>query len=98
MTNPSIKDFHKAYNEVPKITKLLKAYILFAHCKEYVKMYGRYKGLGFYSEKTGEAIHQKFEIFFTKYKIKNTDDNQFGERRRRAVVEFSSTYLWITQE
>ena len=89
----SIKDFHKAYNEVPKITKPLKAHILFAHCEEYIKIYGRYKGLGFYSEQTGEAIHQKFETVFTKYKIKNINDNQFGERLRRAVVEFSSTYL-----
>ena len=49
--------------------------------------------MGFYSEQTGESVHHKFELVSNKNKMKSTNDDQYGEKLRKAVVEFSSTRL-----
>ena len=89
----SFKDFIYAYQQIPNITKPLKVHILIAHLGEYIEKYGNNKGLGFYSEQTGEAVHQKFETIFAKYCIKNIYSEQYGQNLLKAVVEFSSSHI-----
>ena len=50
-------------------------------------------GLGLWSEKAGESIHREFLKFWNKYKISNIEDPGYGEKLKRAVVEFSSMHL-----
>ena len=89
----SLKDFEYAYQKIPNITKPLKVHILIAHLCEFIEKYGKNKGLGFYSEQTGEAIHQKFDTIFAKYCIKNIYSEQYGQNLHKAVVEVSSSHL-----
>ena len=84
----TLSEFSKTYQSIPNITKPPKIHILLSHCAQFLKLYGRGKGLGFFSEQTGEAVHQKFEPIFDKYKIKNIHSEQYGQRQRKAVVEF----------
>ena len=86
----SLKEFSYSYQIIPNITKPLKVHILTAHLCEFIEIYGNNKGLGFYSEQTGEAAHQKFEKIFAKYCIKNIYSQKYGQNLRKAVVEFSS--------
>ena len=87
----SLNDFAYAYQKI--ITKTLKIHILIAHLCEFIETYGNNKGLGFYSEQTGEAIHHKFETIFAKYCIKNIYSEQYAQNLRKAVVEVSSSHL-----
>ena len=89
----SLNDFAYAYQKIPNITKPLKIHILIAHLCEFIETYGNNKGLGFYSEQTGEAIHHKFETIFAIYCIKNIYSEQYGQNLRKAVVEVSSSHL-----
>ena len=86
----SLREFEVAYRNIPNITKPLKVHVLLAHCKEFIVRYGKGKGLGFFSEQTGESIHQKFKPIFERYKIKNTDSEKYGSHLLDAVVAFSS--------
>ena len=72
----SLREFEVAYTNIPNITKPLKVHVLLAHCKEFIVTYGKGKGLGFFSEQTGESIHQKFKPIFERYKIKNIDSEK----------------------
>ena len=89
----SLIEFNKVYQNIPNITKPVKLHILLSHCDEFLNLYGLGKGLGFFSEQTGEAVHYKFETIFRKYKIKNIHSETYGQRLRKAVVEFSSTHI-----
>ena len=60
----SLREFELAYTKIPNITKPLKVHVLIAHVKEFIETYGKGKGLGFFSEQTGESIHQKFKPIF----------------------------------
>ena len=50
-------------------------------------------GLGIWSEQDGESIYREFLKFWNKYKISNIEDPGYGEKLKRAVVEFSSMHL-----
>ena len=67
-----------AYEKVSNITKPLKVHILVAHLAEFIENYGNNKGLGFYSEQTGKAVHQVFETIFAKSGFKNISSEQYG--------------------
>ena len=89
----SLENFCKSYKRIINISKPLKIHILSSHVEDFINKYSNGKGLGFYSEQTGESIHAKFEPCFNKYKIKNKDSPQYGERLKNAVVEFSSMHV-----
>ena len=36
-------------------------HILACHVKQFLQKFGKGKGLGFYSEQTGETVHEKFK-------------------------------------
>ena len=75
------------------LTLRLAFHVLRAHLCEFIEIYGNNKGLGFYSEQTGEAAHQKFEKIFAKYCIKNIYSQKYGQNLRKAVVEFNSSNI-----
>ena len=89
----AIRDFPYAYKQIPNITKPLKIHIVIAHVCDFIEKFGNGRGLGFYSEQTGEALHQKFETIFSKYRIKNIYSEIYGQKLYKAVVEFSSIHL-----
>ena len=89
----TLSEFKRAYQNILNISRPPKIHILLSHCDEFLKLYGQGKGLGFFSEQTGEAIHKKFEPIFDKYKMKNKHSEQYGPRLRKAVVEFSSLHV-----
>ena len=89
----SLSEFACTYKSIPDITKPLKIHILISHCSEFLEKYANNKGLGFYSEQTGEAIHKKFELIFNKYKIKNIHSENYGIHLKKAVVEFGSGHI-----
>ena len=64
-----LDEFAEENKNIPNITKPVKIHILLSHCKPFILQYGNGKGLGFYSEQTGESIHQKIEPIFNKCKI-----------------------------
>ena len=90
----TLDEFKNIYLELENITVPPKVHILFNHVEEYISKFGiDQKGLGFYSEQTGESVHQKFEQTFSKYKIENTNAENYGLRLRKVVVEFSSLHI-----
>ena len=89
----ALQNFELSYLKIPDITKPLKVHVLIAHTREYIDRYSKGKALGFYSEQTGEAVHQKFEVIFSKYKIKNIHCDTYGQNLLKAVVEFSSNHI-----
>ena len=91
--NDIIDKFVLAYGRIPGISNPLKMHILSAHCKTFITLYGKGKGLGFYSEQTGEAIHKKFDTTFGKYRMKNIKADDYGNYLLRAVIDFSSMHI-----
>ena len=89
----SLQEFPKAYKAILNITKPPNAHIVLAHIEQYIVQDSKYKGLGFYSKQTGEAIHRKFDDIYSKYKMKNIFTGPYGLRLWNAVVEFSSTHI-----
>ena len=89
----SLEKFDISYRKIPNITKPLKVHIILAHLSEFIEQYGENKGLGLFSEQTGEAVHQNFDIFFAKYCIKTIYADQYGQHLHKAVVEFSSSHI-----
>ena len=89
----SLNEFACAYNNISGISKPLKVHMLIAHSSEFLEKYGNHKGLGFYSEQTGETIHRNFELFFDKYRIKNIHSEKYGIHLKKAVVEFGSVHI-----
>ena len=89
----TLAEFEQSYKKIPNISKPPKIHILLCHCCQFLKLYGQNKGLGFYSEQTGETVHSKFESIFSKYKIKNIHSEKYGNRLRKAVVDFSSIHV-----
>ena len=89
----SLKNFRKSYSTIKNISRPLKVHILSCHVEDFVNEYSNGKGLGFYSEQTGESIHAKFEPCFNNYKMKNKDSLKYGKRLMNAVVEFSSMHV-----
>ena len=89
----AIRDFSYAYKQILNITKPLKVHIGIAHICDFIEKYDNGRGLGFYSEEAGEALHQKFETIFSKYRIKNIYSEKYGQKHYKAVVEFSSIQL-----
>ena len=75
------------------ITKPLKVHMLLAHCTEFLEKYGSNKGLGFYSEQTGESIPGNFKAIFDKYKLKNIHSENYGKHLDKAVIEFGSVHI-----
>ena len=78
---------------IPNTSRPPKIHTLLSHCDEFLKIYGQRKGLGFFSEQTGGAIHKKFEPIFDKYKMKNKHSELYRPRLRKAVVELSSLHV-----
>ena len=89
----SLQEFPKAYKAILNITKPPNAHIVLAHIEQYIVQDSKYKGLGFYSKQTGEAIHRKFDDIYSEYKMKNIFTGPYGLRLSNAVVEFSSTHI-----
>ena len=85
--------FFNTYRNFPNITRPLKLYILSAHTNEFIEKLSIGKGLGFYSEQIGEAIHRDFEKIFIKHNIKDIDHDNYGKHLKKAVTEFSSLHL-----
>ena len=75
----AIRDFSYAYKQIPNITKPLKVHIVIAHVCDFIKKIGNGRGLGFYSEQTGEALHHNFKTIFNKYHIKNIYSEKYGQ-------------------
>ena len=46
------------------------------------------KGLGPRSEKPGELVHHEFNIYWERYKTNFINDPKYGNRLKKAVVEF----------
>lgn len=89
----SLNEFDSAYKNISSISKPLKIHMLLAHSTEFIEKYSNDKGLGFYSEQTGEAIHRNFEAIFIKYKIKNIHSANYGKNLKKAVIEFGSVHI-----
>ena len=89
----ALKDFQDAYLLIPHISLPSKVHIVFAHLDEFIEKYGDTKGLGFYSEQTGESVHKRFQDIFDKYKLKNIYADTYGKHLFKAVVEFSSVRI-----
>ena len=49
--------------------------------------------LGLWSEQAGESIHRVFLKYWEKYKTNNIHDPAYGDKLKRAVVEFSSRHF-----
>ena len=89
----SLHEFEKSYLKIPNITIPLKVHVLLSHTEEFINKFAMNKGLGFFSEQTGESIHQKFLPIYNKYKMKNTEADNYGEHLKQAVVDFSSSHV-----
>ena len=91
--NKAIMDFSYDYKPILNITKPLKIHIVIAHVCDFIENFGNGRGLGFYSEQTGLALHKKFESIFSEYRIKYIYSEIYGQKLYNAVVEFRSIHL-----
>ena len=75
-----------------EISTTLKIHALIEHL-EHCLYFLDNDGLGLWSEQCGEAIHREFLKQWKKYAVNSIDHEFYGERLKRAVVEFSSAHL-----
>lgn len=93
-------DWHESYinfcaffQEIPNITKPLKVHIVFAHLPFFINNFSKGRDLGYFSEQTGESIHQKFNPICERYKLKNIESEKYGNHLLRSVIDFSSSNI-----
>ena len=89
----SIHNFISKYKQIPEVTVPLKIHIISAHLEDFLNKFYDTRGLGYFSEQTGEAIHQKFKPVYERNKVKNIDGEEFADHLYKSVVEFSSVNI-----
>ena len=80
-------DVFRCFNQVgsPKLHALVY------HVGEFCLLTGR--GVGPWSEQTGESIHHDFSKTWEKCKIKDIDHPLYGEQLLKAVIMYNSQHL-----
>ena len=79
-----IREFTETYRSLP-ISIPLKLHVLEVHAVEFLKDMGEEHGLGFYSEQSFEAMHNKINENWNKNPLKE-DHPQFGPKMKDLVV------------
>ena len=72
------------------LSETLKLHTIMYHLEDCLDALPNNKGLGFWSEQAGEAVHREFLKHWSKFKINLLTDKSYPKRLRKAVVEFSS--------
>ena len=85
-----IKKFTEAYLEL-KISVTPKIHAVMHHVSEFCRLTGR--GLGPWSEQTGEAIHHDFKQRWKRFTIKDTQCENYGKHILQAVSTYNSQHL-----
>ena len=75
------------------LSETLKMHYILHHIPPHALHYLHGAGLGLWSEQAGESIHRVFLKYWEKYKTNNIHDPAYGDKLKRAVVEFSSQHL-----
>ena len=73
------------------ITVTPKVNAVIFHVAEFCTMTGR--GLGPWSEQTGESVHHDFKEMWQRYKVKNIDLPTYGDNLLEAVSVYNSQHL-----
>ena len=66
-----------------------KAHVAFTHTKEALN-FAHGHNLGYVSEQSGEALHQRFDKVWKRYKVSSEISDQYGPNLLKSVVDFSS--------
>ena len=85
-----IKKFTEAYLDL-KISVTPKIHAVMHHVSEFCHLTGR--GLGPWSEQTGEAIHHDFKQTWKRFTIKDTQCENYGKHILQAVSTYNSQHL-----
>lgn len=88
---PLIDVLKKSYLAI-EVSETLKIHILISHLAKGLSFLNG-DGLGTWSEQAGESIHREFVKFWNKYKLKMIDSPLYGEKLKKAVLDFSSQHL-----
>jgi hypothetical protein len=74
------------------LSETIKIHSITCHLKDCI-IFLKNRGLGMWSEQTGESIHREFLKYWNRYKINVNDDSDYGTRLKRAVMDFSTDHL-----
>jgi hypothetical protein len=74
------------------LSETIKIHSITCHLKDCI-IFLKNRGLGMWSEQTGESIHREFLKYWNRYKINVIDDSDYGTRLKRAVMDFSTDHL-----
>ena len=85
-----IQEFAKSYMKL-KISVTPKLHAVDYHVGVFCLLTSR--GLGSWSEQTGELIHHDFSKTWEKFKIKDIDHPLYGEQLLKAVTMYNSQHL-----
>lgn len=83
------KDF-KALNMLNDVSETLKIHVLRAHVEQCLEFIEHGKGLGYWSEQTGESLHREFLLIWERYKLSSLENELYETNLLTAVIEFSS--------
>ena len=87
-----IETFKTSYQKL-RIPITPKIHAVIFHITEFCSSKG--KGLGPWSEQTSESVHRDFLRVWNNYKIRSTQNNNYGKQLLSAVCKYNSTHLWI---
>lgn len=87
-----LKQLTKAFEAIESLSQTLKIHVLLKHLKHCLDFLEGH-GLGLWSEQAGESVHHAFKQYWSKYKINDTNDPNYGLQLKKAVVEFSSRHI-----
>ena len=85
-----IQNFRICYRRL-KINVTPKVHAVFFHVEDFCEMVGM--GLGPWSEQAAESLHTDFDKMWTRYKVRDTDHEKYGERLLEAVVAYNSQHF-----
>lgn len=87
----NICDLRKSFASTG-VSVTLKVHVLLNHVLDALS-YLNGTGLGIWSEQAGESVHHDFLQHWNRYLLNNIDDERYGERLCKAVVEYSSSHV-----
>ena len=83
----------RALFEGTDLSETLKVHVILEHVKDCLATLKDGRGLGIWSEQSGESIHREFLEYWSRYKINLLSDPKYGDRLIKAVIKFSSRHI-----
>ena len=83
----SFSALHEKFN----VSESVKLHIIMNHVAQFIDLTGN--PLGQYSEQETETCHSTFDVFWSRYKIKNTKSEKYPVQLLKAILDYNSAHI-----